>query len=253
MPASLLTVRPFAVSGLVAQPPPVSGISTVGAFNPSQLTGLVAWFDATQITGVNSGSSMTIWLDSSASASHASSAVTTRWPLYVTGLQNGLPMVRWLTATRLTSGASFVARAPWTVAGVSRQSSAVTTSQLLSNGVYEFVGTGDGGGDGTKSLVGVTGKKNYISQTGYWSTGTTIQHTAIFSSGFTSTVYKNGSLFTTLSGTTDATAAGNGCDVGFGGNGNFFGDIGELLVYSHDLSAVEQAKVESYLTTKWGI
>lgn len=61
--------------------------------NPASISGLKLWLDASQITGLSDGDSVTNWFDLSGNTNDFSQSTASRRPLYKTAVQNGLPGV----------------------------------------------------------------------------------------------------------------------------------------------------------------
>jgi len=61
--------------------------------NPTSIPGLKLWLDASQITGLSDGDSVTNWFDLSGNTNDFSQSTASKRPLYKTAVQNGLPGV----------------------------------------------------------------------------------------------------------------------------------------------------------------
>lgn len=72
----------------------VSKRYTPSGSNPDTVSGLILWFKADAITGLNDGDPVTTWNDSSVSANNATQATASQKPLYKTNILNGKPVVR---------------------------------------------------------------------------------------------------------------------------------------------------------------
>ena len=58
------------------------------------MSGLVAWYDASQITGKADSDAVSSWADSSGNGHTASQATGSKQPLYKTNILNGFPVLR---------------------------------------------------------------------------------------------------------------------------------------------------------------
>ena len=68
---------------------------------PSVTADLKLHLDASQITGLSDGATVTIWTDKSGLGNHATAAGT---PIYKTGVLNGRPVIRFNDASSLPTG-----------------------------------------------------------------------------------------------------------------------------------------------------
>lgn len=62
--------------------------------SPLQLPGLVAWYDASQITGLSDGEAVAQWNDVSGNGNHLTQGTAGFRPIYKVSIVNGLPVVR---------------------------------------------------------------------------------------------------------------------------------------------------------------
>src|SRR5438094_315489 len=94
--AQAFVVAPESTTSLSALSP---SVTTFAAFLtgrplwPSDITGLVLWLPGDQIQGIASGTSLSAWTDSSASASHATQPSLVSQGVYLANVQNGLGAV----------------------------------------------------------------------------------------------------------------------------------------------------------------
>lgn len=71
-----------------------NGGSQLVITSPLDLPGCVAWYDASQLVGLNDGDPVALWPDLSTSGFDATSDEEAEQPVYKTNVQNGLPVVR---------------------------------------------------------------------------------------------------------------------------------------------------------------
>src|SRR5947208_12277595 len=90
--AQAFVVAPESTTSLSALTPSVitfAAFLTGRPLWPSDITGLILWLPGDQIQGIASGTSLSNWTDSSASASHATQASAVSQPVYLSNVQNG--------------------------------------------------------------------------------------------------------------------------------------------------------------------
>lgn len=238
MPSSLLTIGPLKAS---TETPRLtaSGISNVIDNIPQD--GLILWLDATKIAGITSGTSLSAWTDSSASASHATQPSAGSQPIYLTNGQNGNAVVSWSTGGRamLSSNMSLLQNQTFAIVGVSR-----TTT-----GNQAFFGSPGG------NVVMINNSVNYQIVTNATLSGSAFTSNAWISmiaqlSGSSTTFSVSGKTFFGNAGTLTAALCNLGAVTPASGWLN--GAIGEVAVYNKILSESERTSLETYLRTKWG-
>lgn len=235
MPASLLTVTPLTASG----------ISHV-FYNLPQ-GGLAVWYDATQISGVSSGASLSVWTDLSGSGFHLDTggASAASQPTYATNGQNGQAIVKFRTTIKQTlSNQTININQPDTFFFASRASVAAQWGI----GINQKVGTPNVV-TSTVSLQAQGSAALFVNSdvSNAFVTGCVIW------SGSSSTVYLNGTSTFTF-GNLGAT---NFVGLAFGSlntNSGFCNiDMGEFFAYNRILSLSEIQQAFSYLGSKWGV
>jgi hypothetical protein len=235
------------------------------------ISGYAAWMDATQPSKFTYSSSNIIsqWTDASGNAYNATQSTVANQPTLVASAINGKPAVRfdgvndvfsWNLGT-LTNHTIFV---------VLRFPSAITTSTPAQfiittdatghyNGIISFGAT-----TGTVSNERITWVTNFNPSGVYYSAAdlSAASHQLNFkfsTSGYASGIRYDKSALTlnnVFSGFSSAdypqsyTYLG---DYGVGGGAAFYGDIGEILLYTSALSAGDITSTEDYLATKWGL
>lgn len=221
-----------------------SGTSTVG-FNPSSLTGLILWLDASRIAGISSGGSLSIWTDSSASASHATQPSAASQPTVIVAAQNGQSAVSFNATSGagwfMTSATSLVQ--PTTVAITGTINTTASNRMFVggqtsgNNGIFNVANASYGAFAGAAlSCSSITANT--------WITGI-----AIFSGS--STTFS-------VSGVTAFGNAGTGAaaltNIGAltASTQTLPGALGEVIVYNRIITEVERASLETYLRTRWG-
>jgi hypothetical protein len=185
------------------------------------VSGYIAWWDASQITGHANGASVTSWPDSSG---NGYTLTTTTPPIYTTNVQNGLPAV------------NFVAGNVW-LAG---------TWALTGTETFFVVSLNASGTGGTNQRI--------LSSP----TATEPDYTAgMIDYNTTAATYgvRIDQMFApnTPDSTLDNVALGTECAPGgTAPDGSFFtGCICEILIYNSTLNDTQIASVTNYLTNKW--
>lgn|SRR5574343_514954 len=224
-------------------------------FSPLSISGLVAWYDFSDITTLFQDAARTTAVtadgnpiggvtDKGTGGFHLAQSTDARRPSYKANIQNGLSIGRWTRATDT---------------GMSLYNLSVADAQATTIiGVIKVTGTGYGwGGNGT-------GNRNDLSLEAspflYAGAVLSFAHSlpqpfniyqAIYN-GASSALYTNGA--STASGNAGTNNL-NGFWLGnnFGPNQSMTGDIGEIIIYDSALSVANRALIETYLNTKWNV
>lgn len=214
---------------------------------PLALPGLVAWYDASQLTGLSDNDPVTTWTDLSGNGRNLTQGTAANKPLYKTSIQNGLPMLRF-DGTNDFMDASFVATQPMTIIaciiprlvnkpGTSNYWDGLTVQSMLcrENGTAFEIYAGIVLGSGTVAV-----NTTYVMTTIYNGASSLIRLNQTGASGNAGT---NGGADPT--GLRVASAGGAGSS--FGQN-----DYGEIVVCSGALSSANYTSTEGYIRGKWG-
>jgi len=247
------TVAPESTAGFIAQPPSVTTFAAFGTGRPlwpSDITGLVLWLPADQIQGIASGTSLSAWTDSSASASHATQASAVSQPVYVTNVQNGLGGVSF------GQGIGQIMQSPTSIVDTTTLCLVTAPTQVTP----------------TARIVGATGAGNgsvrITTTAGSWalSRGGTLSVTSItlgawkdvicyadVSAQSVGTITVSGTTFSGSIQTSGVTSLL--CSIGAvgGSTSTYSGVIGEIVVYNRNLVEIERSSLDSYFRTKWAI
>ncbi len=220
-------------TGLVVHGGPLAPVS------PSSISGLVLWLKADAITGVSSGSTLTMWPDASSLGNNATASTTA--PTYFTEVLNGLPIVRFDGTDDTMTLGSLITNAQ-TVFWVCRENIAAAAY---------------------RPFLGSTSYTDF-----YRGPSDAFWNSAYDSSGVVNGVTRlNGSLVSTP--TTTAPPQGQFMVVSLVGtgpshvnqitqdrnvSGNVWnGDIAEIIIYNTALSDTDRIHVEEYLSNKYNI
>lgn len=235
-------------------------------FVPSDLTGLIAWWDA-GILGLADGASVSSWADRAGVQANATSPSGKR-PLYKANILNSLPVVRFSSVTAgdyltwVSSSLLVTSRTAFLVASPTLPSALVRPWLSNATGNWYFSVTGDAT---TGSMHGSYANASNAQVTYASSAGTVASATtAVFcwqistaGSNVTRSLYKNGTL---LSSVTLATGhATPTATTWYLGNfttstaNPFVGDVAEAIVYDLALIDVDRQRVERYLGNKYNV
>lgn len=229
--------------------------------HPRHMSGLAAWYDASQITGLSDGASVSTWTDQSG---NGLDLTMTGSPTYETNEVGGLPVVRFNGTSQYGShtdpgGASYAA-ATLTVFAVAKMTDS-TPAALQA--ICGYGHSAAGAGYRWRLAVNPAGSFELgINNTGY--TSTYVPATTTLTS-FTPISYRTDTRWVGLhtnivADETDGAAITYPSNVGFfvgsdeGFTPNYFaGDIAEILVFSRALSQSEIHDVEHYLAIKYSL
>jgi len=270
-----------------------AALSTWTPFTPASVTGLAAWWDASDVSTLydeTSGGSLAAvdgavarWQDKSGNNRHATQATSGNRPLRKTAVQNGLGILRF-DGTDVLESADFGdlnSGAALTMFAVIKRADTTLNQTFLSK--YGKSDINDGNtADGwlwrckNTSLDGMlfggtTDESGGASNTTV-SSGAGLESFAVFSVrasagaiSAASFTRNNSSLTSSATATAAETLTDNtyGVTIGalrytFNYSANqflqfFTGDIAELVIYTAALSNSDRTAVNQYLMTKWGI
>lgn len=252
--AQSFVVAPASTTALTAAAPSVTTFAAFGTGRPlwpSDIPGLVLWLPADQIQGIASGTSLSNWTDSSASASHAVQASGVSQPVFVTNVQNGLSAVSFGNnlAQLMTSPTSVfdattyaVVMAPSRVTTATQRivggTGTVTNTRLLMLSGNYVVACGGGGTPGATAAV----QDRWVSLIGFHGAGSGATMVTNGVTAFNGSTVTSGTTTTTFNVAAQAPSAQT-CP----------GYYGEVCVYNRNLTAIEWSSLDSYFRTKWAI
>jgi hypothetical protein len=259
-------------------------------FNPAKISGLKAWWDATDAATLyqTSGGSLATadgdpvgeWRDKSGNGYHWAQASGINRPALKTGIKNLKNTVRFdgvndnmtisgsnsslkllhsanntiflvLSASSLAANRTIFDSAAATTAGIGSFLN-INTSGALGQQCYNASGTAPG------SVFVHASSSSYIAA-GSWYVLSIVSTPAEATVANRSTFYKNTGSAQNNNTSTGALSTANSSQNlmlgGFqtGGGQPFVGDFAEFIIYDSALSAGDRALVESYLNNKWGV
>ena len=240
-----------------------------GSTAPDDISGLVLWLKADEITGLSDGDGVSSWPDSSAENNDASQANAPDRPTYETNELNGLPVVRfdgaWAYMTvaydaglALTGNITCFAVASWDNFSSGDHETVWAFGAHSNNNLNVIFGKYDG--DVLKFTYNDGSFRNVLESSSWTGTNTTRYIVAW------RVDQDDDDVEFRVDGATESTVAdANNLNIQTGDNtggavganltaGELFdGDIAEIILYSRYLTAAEVEDVEQYLSTKYNI
>jgi len=224
-------------------------------FSPIQLSNLMLWLDAADPESLDlCGNTVVRWYDKSGLGRHASQATATRRPVFQSNQWNGLPGIKWdgVDDNLCNTNFGYPTNGLSTLFVVYNLTSIVTDQRVFDiNGNFygNFISpssTGD-------ALLGLAtgGRRTTLARSTGW------RMYSLRYAGSGSAIWRNGTAqATSLVGTMGSNATGTSYTLGNNSGGTnslmFSGHIGEIIMYSNNLSTYQHQQVEGYLANKWG-
>ena len=250
----------YTISGSGCRQALCSWIKTILGCNlewaPTDLSNLLLWLDASQITGLNDGDAVASWTDLSGNGNHATQSTAAAKPTYKTNIINGLPVVRFDGGDFLSTFTTGITNwSMWFVfaRGDSNREQVFfakpNNSSIDGNFFWMFNGgnalhagfhNGTGWQWGSATTNTITDTAAYAGQLNW--DGTNLVQTI------------NGTVWRTVALTGPPATNAGATEIGRSNAANryWIGDFTEIIVCSSDNDAVS-ADVEAYLSDKWGI
>jgi len=225
----------------------------------------VAWFAATALTNLATGSRVAGWTDLSGNLNHAVNATATQQPVYIPGAMNGKPVVRFNAVNRTYLAFDRVVQDDFTICCVfqSRQGQDTGTNFWQGAGLVSGEVQGPQNDFGTslnvdgKILAGAGGASDTtaVSATGF-NDGRPhlLTYKRVKLSGLLQ-LYADGTLVATITGDTVSLTAPPQLVLGAQQTLNNFltGDIAEVKVFNSALLDADRASVEGPLLANYGV
>jgi hypothetical protein len=236
-----------------------------GGFNPTRLSGLLLWLDASDASTVTLDTGVSEWRDKSGTGKKMTQDTGGNQPDYLTDGIGGKPALGFTgSSSHFMRGAFSHALTAITSLVVARMESTVGTSgrifsMTVSGSASDFGGTGhlcpsmrftstqavgcqnDGG---TRVSRDITYGTPFIQCSHH--DGTTLSNRV--NNGTAATYTPASAWSPTMANMMLSSQSSSGAAGGF-----FTGRIAEVIVYSRDLTADERSKVHQYLGNKYGI
>ncbi|MGK3961308.1 hypothetical protein WMF01_12075 [Sorangium sp. So ce1667] len=227
------------------------------AWSPRRLPGLTHWFRADQGV-VSSGSAVSVWRDFSGLDNHATQATGASQPTWVASSLGGKP------ALRFDGSLSFMSVPVNAAAGPKTYVFAFKSTRNAANRIFDHLSsTYPLFGfyfDGSRNLF-MSGGTNYR----YFATSTKpsdgLPHSCLLMSAGTaqgdmanSVIEIDGAALTPSAPITTGAAVASVTTMLLGGSAaRFLGDLAEFVVYNRALSALERARIHSYMRFQYGV
>ena len=245
------------------------GIVNFTQISPSTFGGMQLWLDASQLTGLSNGGSLSTWTDRSSNA-YVGTAVAS--PTFVTNSINGLPIVRFNGSTQYINFGNVInvgTNGGLAIFAVAKYANA-NPGSIVAKSIY-------GGEVGRWALwrnessqmnLTIANSSNNLTVYNaiYGDTNTAARlHTATWDRR-NLYLYSNATLCNTVAGVDTGNlsnsralyvgAYGNGAGSGPQSNTPnlmFNGDMAEVLVYTANVTPFIRQQIEGYLSWKWGL
>jgi hypothetical protein len=226
-------------------------MGTVAAFAPTDVAGLVAWYDFSDATTLftdtgrttpvaSDGDSILGVTDLSGTGNHLSCADTTPGKYY-TAVLNGNSIIRFTLLTNQETGASNGA--------ISQPDTWFIVFKAASSATNRIIDNTSGA---ARQLVGYSGGAYQLYAGSSATTGTvdTNSHVirAVFNDSSSILAVDGSVLSSSLATGTNGIQNLSLCHVDNGAGG----DIGEVLLYNSSITGADATDVEGYLQSKWG-
>lgn len=229
--------------------------NTGGLLNPTSISGLVAWYDFSDITSLwqDTGLTSAVTADGQSikgvtdkSGGGLDLTEATAPPTYKASIQNGRSIARFAAASsnKLTRALTPSTSQPFTVLAVAKATASAATKVIFNgntsnHGMFITATTGTLGLINTSNFTGSTDR-----------TGAFHVFSGLFNNA-SSQIWTDGASEATGSIGSSLALAGTRLGIRQDGSSPFGGDIAEVLLYS-SMSSADRATVEAYLKARWG-
>lgn len=241
--------------------------TVTGAFSPTSISGLTAWFDGSDPAGTgtppSNGASISTWVDKSGNARNA---VAGGAPTFAAASQNGLGTLtfngttNYLYASGLTvptnTHSLFAVHNPtvlYTPSGSACLTGILRAQESVGYIVFPYGGALDPGYGYTTSFIpGYFGFGFENDVAGAWNLyETVVGSSAVIQYQYGTVVTSNSGLSITAT-TSDNFTVGSYSFLGGSAQQFYLGSMAEILVFNVELSTGNRQIIEGYLAWKWG-
>jgi hypothetical protein len=260
-------VQVTAISGGVTVTISGSSSSDSSLTNPTTVSGVAIWLDATTIVGLSDGDDVTTWSDLSGYGRHATQATAGNKPHYKTNIQNGKPVVRFDGTDDWMSGTPPASPTNFTLVIAAN----IIDRTGVDDGIFSLGAAGANDWDSVNGVViqndsttatSIRTFRNYgsnvLDMIRAMQSGTQII-TFVMGKGVAN-LYLNGSFvgtdeysdYDTFSPTTYLLGArwlSGAADPAYAGQIDYM----ELILYNKKITDYDRQRVEAYLNTRWKI
>jgi hypothetical protein len=219
------------------------------------IRGNILWLDSTDASTITlNGSNVSQWNDKSGYGNNVQQTTASKQPLYTT--YNGKPAIQFGGDDYFTTVSNFPALTSYTIFVACRYNAVGAGSDTL--GLYSF-----GTPPSNRVIMSKPNDQSYLridhpptsaSYTDKTITTSPLVQTAKWT-GSQTRLYINGSLSTTILGSSNALFSDIGAVGAYNNSGllPLQGHIFEFIVYGRELNDSDRGAIETYLTNKWGI
>jgi len=249
--------------------------SAGGSFAPSDVSGLVLWYDGSDISTLWQDAAKTTpvtsdndpvgaWLDKSAGAKLVTQSIAGERPIYKTAVQNGLSVLSYVSGTlkRIFAVGSVIdsgttpSSANWTMFGVANTDSTSHRGGIFTSAETAYAGTLFADSTASKYIGKVQTNLDVVKNiVGASDLGSEFMQVTLQRNNTAVNGWQNG-----VAATPKAITAGSTIDNSYTrlfsdeeGFSSLQGSIAEVIVYDGAVSTSDREAVESYLVSKWGL
>lgn len=226
-----------------------------GGFAPTDIAGLVGWWDASDASTITASSgAVSQWDDKSASGLDVTQATGSNQPSTGINTQNGLNVISFgsgdlLRVTPVTAicGSAFTIFFVFRKTGANNSFEAAPITMTAGNAARPIDAWGANRYITTTAAVNSTD----IRATTLWSQ---ISWTGVSGASSTFTERKDGAFVASGNRPNSLSTTGQIITMASRGDGvtKLTGDVAEIVVYDVELTGTDLTDVEAYLATKWG-
>ena len=236
-----------------------AALPTQEAFDPTDVAGVAAWYDATDFTTItkNGSNRVQTWADKAGSTNSLTTSSSEDRPTWTASGQNSLPVVRFDGTEQMdvSAGLFSVPNGASTMFIVSKRAAESSGAETIFNmsdataADFFMIYSATPGTITYKSRDGAGGSLSLGSLT-----LTNFNILRGRRSGTTQAIAANGSTEAINASGVSSAGIDSG-DVGVSNADSLFltGDVAEVLIYSASLSTGDISSVETYLSNKWNI
>ena len=226
-----------------------------GAFSPTDISGLQLWLDADDSETITlNGSTVSQWDDKSGNGYNVSQGTASYQPTYTASALNSKSVVSFdgsndvLRNNSVTPVSGSSSRTVFLVYNVTggAGNGVFTLGNTVNSSARQFVCT-------REIAIRCFGVTRVFTESNDGTTYMIVTYMLDGTTGNDLAAFKNGSALTVQSTTNGATTLNTAAGIEIPNDGVSGTNIAEILVYDSALSTSDRERVESYLSTKWGI
>lgn len=232
-------------------------VTPSATFSPLAISGLAAWWDADQITGLTDNQAVAQWNDMSGNARHLVQATGTKQPSYQTNEVNGQPIVRFDGTDDVMEVAANIGNtnpSDLSIFVVVKQASATSRTMIASRDgssgwLFRLTATGS-----LFANVGATPNVTDTFTTTVYNVVELVRDDLNVKLGHNGTMTGNTALNLYAVASNRIVVGAEAQSAGAAPGNNFFnGDVAEIVVVAAAISDGDRDSLETYFSTKYGI